>query len=89
MKKKKETKITEKQVAQFWETNDATEALNLNRQNQVSMIYEPAVQSISLRLPLPLLNQIKQIASHMDIAYQALIKIWLSQKAREESRQNV
>ncbi|HBF13847.1 MAG TPA: hypothetical protein DDW49_10775 [Deltaproteobacteria bacterium] len=46
-------------------------------------MYEPPVQSISLRLPLPLLTKIKRVAANMDIAYQALIKIWLNEKAKE------
>lgn len=70
----------------FWETHDATEHLDLSPEKQVHMIYEPPVQSISLRLPLPLLNQIRQIASNMDIAYQALIKVWLSEKAAEKAK---
>ncbi len=86
MKKKKQNKKTELKVDDFWDTHDATKELDLSPNNQVQMVYEPAVESISLRLPVPLLTKIKQTAAHMDIAYQALIKIWLAQKAKEEAR---
>ncbi|QQR81995.1 MAG: hypothetical protein IPJ69_04745 [Deltaproteobacteria bacterium] len=73
----------ENAIASFWDHHDATEALDLAPQNRVEAIYTPPVQSISLRLPVPLLNQIKRVAGSMDIAYQALIKVWLSEKAKE------
>ncbi|MBI4209867.1 MAG: hypothetical protein HY538_09225 [Deltaproteobacteria bacterium] len=84
MKKKVEKRIPEEEVANFWDSHDATEVLDLSSQKRLELIYEPPVQSISLRLPVPLLTQIKRISSRMDIAYQALIKIWLAEKARQE-----
>lgn len=86
MKQKRKKLSTEQDVAAFWEQHDATEELDLTNQKQAQLIYEPAVQPISLRLPVPLLTQIKQIAAHMDIAYQALIKIWLAERAKAEEK---
>ncbi len=71
-------------VAEYWDSHDATEVLNLNLGDKIDLLYEPPVQTISIRLPLPLINRIKQIASGMDIAYQALIKVWLAEKAKEQ-----
>ena len=82
MKNKKKKIISESGVAQFWDQHDATEVLDLSPKNRLGLVYEPPVQSISLRLPVPLLTQIKQVAAGMDIAYQALIKVWLSEKAK-------
>ena len=82
MKKRKKT-ASEEEVAEFWDKHDATESLDLSSEKRVDLIYEPPVQSISLRLPVPLLTQIKKVSARMDIAYQALIKIWLAEKARE------
>ncbi len=76
-------KEDETAIASFWDAHDATETLDLSPQHRVEMIYTPPVQSISLRLPVPLLTQIKRVAGSMDIAYQALIKVWLSEKAKE------
>lgn len=83
MKNKKNKHLSDSDVASFWDQNDATETLDLSPKNRVDLIYEPPVQSISLRLPVPLLIQIKRVAAGMDIAYQALIKIWLAEKAKE------
>lgn len=86
MVKKKRKLVSEDKVAHFWETHDATEALNLSEQNRVEIIYEPPAQAISIRLPVPLLTRIKRIAAQMDIAYQALIKIWLMEKSRSQEK---
>lgn len=84
MPKKKRKATDDRTVAAFWDHHDATDTLDLSAKNRVALVYEPPVQSISLRLPVPLLTQIRRIAARMDIAYQALIKVWLSEKAREE-----
>jgi len=81
--KRQKVKILEKDVAEYWDRHDATEVLDLSVKKRAKMVYKPPVQSISLRLPLPLLTQIKQFAAKMDIAYQALIKVWLTEKARD------
>jgi predicted DNA binding CopG/RHH family protein len=44
---------------------------------------KPTTQSISLRLPISLLEDIKVAANSRDVPYQSLIKIWLSEKVRE------
>jgi predicted DNA binding CopG/RHH family protein len=41
---------------------------------------KPSTQSISLRLPLHLLDGIKQAANSRDVPYQSLIKVWLHEK---------
>lgn len=83
-KKSGEVHVTNATVADYWDSHDATETLDLSEKNRLNLIYEPPVQSISLRLPVPLLTKIKQNAAKLDIAYQALIKIWLAEKAREQ-----
>ena len=39
----------------------------------------PPTQVISIRLPSPLLNELKAISSETDMPYQALIKLFLSE----------
>ena len=41
---------------------------------------EPSTKSVSLRLPIGLLEQIKVTANKRDVPYQSLIKIWLAEK---------
>ena len=41
---------------------------------------KPSTTSISLRLPVALLERIKVAANKRDVPYQSLIKTWLSEK---------
>ena len=41
---------------------------------------KPSSKTISLRMPLDLLERIKIAANKRDVPYQSLIKIWLSEK---------
>ena len=41
---------------------------------------KPTTRSISLRLPLRMLERIKAEANSRDVPYQSLIKIWLEEK---------
>ena len=82
MTKKRKNHLSEEGVAKFWDQNEATDVLDLSPPKRVELVYRPPVQSISLRLPVPLLTRIRNIASSMDIAYQALIKTWLAEKVK-------
>ena len=42
---------------------------------------KPSTRSISLRLPVALLERIKIAANKRDVPYQSLIKTWLAEKA--------
>lgn len=86
MKRKKKKTFTDEEVAEYWDTHDVAEELDLGKVKRVQLVFNPPVQAISLRLPVPILTRIKQIASSMDIAYQALIKIWLAERVRQESK---
>lgn len=81
--KKKEKNGSEQEVAAYWEKHDAAEELDFSDKNRVELIYQPPVKSISIRLPQPLLTELKRVAARMDVAYQALIKMWLSEKIKE------
>lgn len=86
MKRKKKKVMTEDEVAAYWDTHDVTEVLDLSKAKRVHFIQDPPVQAISLRLPVTVLARIKQIAAQMDIAYQALIKVWLSERVKQETK---
>jgi predicted DNA binding CopG/RHH family protein len=69
----------------FWESHDSagyvdwTEAKSARFPN-----LKPSTTSISLRLPVSLLERIKVVANKRDVPYQSLIKIWLAEKAETE-----
>ena len=71
---------SEVQEAEFWIKNDSTEFVDW-RQAKVATFssLKPSTESISLRLPESLLNEIKIIANKKDIPYQSLMKFLLAQ----------
>ena len=72
---------TEKQEREFWEANDSSTHMNWASAERVVMPnLKPSTQSISLRLPLHLLDGIKLAANSRDVPYQSLIKVWLHEK---------
>ena len=65
----------------FWEKHDSTHHVDWGVATRVSLPnLKPSTQSISLRLPLHLLERIKVAANQRDVPYQSLIKIWLEEK---------
>lgn len=70
----------------FWESHDSTDYLDWSKAERVIMPnLKPSSSSISLRLPLGLLDEIKVAANKRDVPYQSLIKTWLAEKL-ESSR---
>jgi predicted DNA binding CopG/RHH family protein len=65
----------------FWETHDTTAYLDWSRAEPARFPnLKPSTKSISLRLPLDLLERIKIEANRRDVPYQSLIKVWLKEK---------
>ena len=65
----------------FWETHDSTDYVDWSRAKTSRLPgLRPSTQSISLRLPASLLDNIKIEANRRDVPYQSLIKVWLVEK---------
>lgn len=65
----------------YWEREDSAADLEWSRAEQVRLPnLQPSTTSISLRLPVSLLEQIKIAAHKRDVPYQSLIKMWLAEK---------
>ena len=72
---------TEAEERAFWEKSDSTEYLDWSKAQRASFPnLKPSTQSISLRLPVHMLERIKIAANSRDVPYQSLIKIWLDEK---------
>ena len=66
----------------FRETHETTPYLDWSQAKLARFPnLKPATKSISLRLPLDLLERIKVEANRRDVPYQSLIKVWLDEKA--------
>jgi predicted DNA binding CopG/RHH family protein len=65
----------------FWESHDSTAYLDWSKAEAVRLPnLKPSSKSISLRLPVDLLERIKVEANRRDVPYQSLIKVWLKEK---------
>ena len=65
----------------FWERHDSTQFVDWSKSERVAFpSLKPTTRSISLRLPLRILERIKAEANARDVPYQSLIKIWLEEK---------
>ena len=65
----------------FWETHDTADYFDLKNARPVRFPnLKPSTTSISIRLPIGLLEDIKIAANKRDVPYQSLIKMWLAEK---------
>jgi len=72
----------EAEERQFWERHDSSSYVDWSKAERVRLPnLRPSTKSISLRLPVALLERIKVAANKRDVPYQSLIKTWLAEKA--------
>lgn len=72
---------TEDEERAYWEAHDSSDHVDWSQAERVRMPnLMPSTKSISLRLPVALLERIKVAANKRDVPYQSLIKVWLSEK---------
>lgn len=72
---------SEGEERQFWEESDSADYIDWNKAQRVRFPnLKPSTTSISLRLPVSLLERIKIAANKRDMPYQSLIKLWLAEK---------
>ena len=77
---------TEEEERAFWESHDSAEVVDWEHAAPARFPnLKPSTRSISLRLPEPLLERIRQEANRRDVPYQSLIKVWLAEKLEENS----
>ena len=75
------TFASEAEERAFWENHDSEGHVDWSKAERVRMPnLKPSSTSISLRLPLSMLEQIKIAANKRDMPYQSLIKAWLAEK---------
>jgi len=89
MKKRIPKFKSEDEEREFWATHDSTEYVDWKKAKRVVLPdLKPSVKTISLRLPESMLEELKLLAHKRDVPYQSLLKIFLSEKIREELRAN-
>jgi predicted DNA binding CopG/RHH family protein len=70
---------TEAEERAFWESHDSSDYVDWSKAERASLpSLKPSTKTISLRLPVALLERIKIEANKRDMPYQSLIKAWLA-----------
>ena len=73
------------QEAAFWASHDSTEYVDYSKSRR--MVFpnlKPSTETISLRLPKSLLDQLKTLANKRDVPYQTLLKLFLLDRVQAE-----
>ena len=72
----------------FWARHDVTDAFDWSRAVEPAFPnLRPTTTSISIRLPVAMLEELKARANEQDVPYQSLMKVYLAERlARERGR---
>jgi len=88
MKKKIPVFKNEDEEREFWTTHNSTEYVDWDKASKVVLPnLKPTTKTISLRLPISMLNDLKVLANKKDVPYQSLLKVLLSEKIDEELKE--
>jgi predicted DNA binding CopG/RHH family protein len=69
---------SEAQEAAFWASHDSTEYIDYSKsRRKIFPKLKPSTETISLRLPKSLLDQLKTLANKRDVPYQTLLKLFV------------
>jgi predicted DNA binding CopG/RHH family protein len=71
---------TEEDERDFWASHDATDYLDFSQAEEtVFPNLKPSTRSISLRLPVSLIDRLKMLDNKKDVPYQSLLKVLLAE----------
>lgn len=71
----------------FWASNDTAHYFDSTRPVRLDLsALKKSSKSVTIRLPLDLINRLKVVANKKDVPYQSLLKIMLSEKLKEDMR---
>lgn len=78
---------TEAEERRFWETHDTSSFVDWSKARvAVFPNLKPSTETISLRLPVALLAELKALANKRDVPYQSLLKVFLAERVDRETR---
>jgi len=81
---------TEAQEQEFWSSHDSTDYVDWSQAQRVTFgRLKPSTQTISIRLPVALLEDLKLLANKRDVPYQSLVKIFLAERVTQEQRSHL
>jgi len=88
MKKKLPELKNEDDEREFWASADSTEYVDWGSGRRRKLVrLKPSLKTISLRLPVAMIQDLKMLANRRDIPYQSLLKVFLADRLARELRQ--
>jgi predicted DNA binding CopG/RHH family protein len=84
MKKLAEFK-NEDEERRFWATADSTEYVDWQSGTRKELVHlKPSLKTISRRLPVSMIEDLKVLANRRDVPYQSLLKVFLAERLARE-----
>ena len=81
---------SEAEERRFWETHDTIDYVDWSKGRLSTFSnLKPSTETISLRLPAPLLSDLKALANKRDVPYQSLLKVFVADRVAAEWRTNL
>ncbi len=69
----------------FWAKQDSTEFIDWGAAKRTTLPnLKPSVRTISLRLPVAMIEDLKILANKRDVPYQSLLKVFLAERLDRE-----
>ena len=70
---------------EFWSTHDSTEYINLSKARRLTFSnLRRTTKLIAVNMPISLIQHLKYLANKKDIAYQSLMKLFLTERVEKE-----
>ena len=80
---------SEKEEQEFWAAVDSTQHIDWEKgRKMVLPNLKPSLKTISLRLPEPMLAELKLLANKRDVPYQSLLKMFLAERIERELKRS-
>jgi predicted DNA binding CopG/RHH family protein len=78
---------SEEDERKFWAKHDSTEYVDWqSAQRRGLPKLKPSLRTISLRLPVSMIEDLKIVANKRDVPYQSLLKVFLAERLERERR---
>lgn len=76
---------SEEDEREFWAAADSTEYLDWSSAKRTKLVrLKPSLKTISLRLPVSMIEDLKVLANRRDVPYQSLLKVFLAERLASE-----
>lgn len=75
----------EAEEQEFWATADSTKYIDWSHGERKKLTkLKPTLRTISVRLPVAMIEDLKLLANQRDVPYQSLLKVFLAERLAQE-----